>query len=235
MVAATRRTRRACRGRPAKTDPPPTEAGYRLVVEVKALAKADADNGWTGLATTVDAEVGTNVEILQAYQDQNATVEPGFRCIKSRRRSARGGGRSPNALRPWPGSRSWAYWCMRCSHDRFASLSVSMTGPSPATKVRRPPPRQRWCLLSLRQGRWSTARWTMRLSYRSMASGQSISSCVTYWVSPMPGIRERQRGKMRCCQPHLLERGLKLNDHQLKAGGFKSFRRTSPPTERENG
>ena len=27
----------------------------------------------------------------------------------------------------------------------------------------------------------------------------------------------------------------KLNDHQLKAGGFKSFRRTSPPTERENG
>ena len=27
----------------------------------------------------------------------------------------------------------------------------------------------------------------------------------------------------------------KINDHQLKAGGFKSFRRTSPPTERENG
>jgi len=26
-----------------------------------------------------------------------------------------------------------------------------------------------------------------------------------------------------------------LNDHQVKAGGFKSFRRTSPPTERENG
>ena len=26
-----------------------------------------------------------------------------------------------------------------------------------------------------------------------------------------------------------------LNDHQLKAGGFKSFRRTEPPTERENG
>ena len=28
---------------------------------------------------------------------------------------------------------------------------------------------------------------------------------------------------------------VELNDHQLKAGGFKSFRRTSPPTERENG
>jgi hypothetical protein len=28
---------------------------------------------------------------------------------------------------------------------------------------------------------------------------------------------------------------IELNDHQLKAGGFKSFRRTQPPTERENG
>ena len=36
IVADTRRTRRARRGRPAKTDPPPTEAGYRLVVEVES-------------------------------------------------------------------------------------------------------------------------------------------------------------------------------------------------------
>ena len=28
---------------------------------------------------------------------------------------------------------------------------------------------------------------------------------------------------------------LKLNYHQLEAGGFKSFRRTLPPTERESG
>ena len=83
IVADTRRTRRARRGRPAKTDPPPTESGYRLVVEVEALANAEADNGWTVLATTVDAEVCTDVEILQAYQDQNTTVEPGFRWIKN--------------------------------------------------------------------------------------------------------------------------------------------------------
>jgi hypothetical protein len=82
IVAETRRTHRARRGRPAKTDPPPTESGYRLVVEVEALAKAEADNGWTVLATTVDAEVCTDVEILQAYQDQNTTVDPGFRWIK---------------------------------------------------------------------------------------------------------------------------------------------------------
>ena len=83
IVADTRRTRRARRGRPAKTAPPPTEAGYRLVGEVEALANAEEDNGWTVLATTVAAEVGTDVEILQAYQDQNSTVEPGFRWIKN--------------------------------------------------------------------------------------------------------------------------------------------------------
>jgi transposase len=83
IVAETRRTRRARRGRPAKTDLPPTESGYRLVVEVEAVVNAEADNGWTVLATTVDAEVCTDVEILQAYQDQNTTVEPGFRWIKN--------------------------------------------------------------------------------------------------------------------------------------------------------
>src|SRR2546426_3100511 len=45
-VADTRRTRRARRGRPAKMDPPPLESGYRLVVEVEALANPEADNGW---------------------------------------------------------------------------------------------------------------------------------------------------------------------------------------------
>lgn len=82
-VAATRRQRRARRGRPAKTDPPPTEAGYRLVVEVEALANLEEDNGWTVLATTVRAEVSGDADILQAYQDQNTTVEPGFRWIKN--------------------------------------------------------------------------------------------------------------------------------------------------------
>ncbi len=82
-VADTRRTRRARRGRPAKMDPPPLESGYRLVVEVEALANPEADNGWTVLATTVSAEGCADAELLQAYQDQNATVEPGFRWIKN--------------------------------------------------------------------------------------------------------------------------------------------------------
>jgi transposase len=83
VVAETRRTRRARRGRPAKTDPPPTEAGYRLVVEVTALANPEEDNGWTVLATTVSTEACADAEILQAYQEQNTTVEPGFRWIKN--------------------------------------------------------------------------------------------------------------------------------------------------------
>lgn len=83
VAADTRRTRRARRGRPAKTDPPPTEAGYRLMVEVEALANPEEDNGWTVLATTVGAEVCTDAEILEAYQEQHTTVEPGFRWIKN--------------------------------------------------------------------------------------------------------------------------------------------------------
>ena len=82
-VAATRHTRRARRGRPAKTAPPPTESGYRVAVEVEILSHPEEDNGWTVLATTVSSEEGTDAEILQAYQDQNTTVEPGFRWIKN--------------------------------------------------------------------------------------------------------------------------------------------------------
>jgi transposase len=83
VVAATRPTRRARRGRPTKTDPPPIETGYRLVVEVEVLAHPEEDNGWTVLATTVSTEVCTDAEILQAYQAPHTTVEPGFRWIKN--------------------------------------------------------------------------------------------------------------------------------------------------------
>jgi len=83
IVAASRRTRRTRRGRPAKTDPPPTESGYRLVVEVDALPNTEEENGWTVLATTVRAKTCTDADILQAYQEQNTTVEPGFRWIKN--------------------------------------------------------------------------------------------------------------------------------------------------------
>jgi len=82
-VAATRRTRRARRGRPAKTELPPMESGYRLVVEVESLPNAEDDNGWTVLATTISADACPDTEVLQAYQEQHTSVEPGFRWIKN--------------------------------------------------------------------------------------------------------------------------------------------------------
>jgi hypothetical protein len=82
VVADARRTRRARRGRPAKTAPPPTESGYRLAVAREALRNAAEDNGWTVLATTVSAETCADADILQVYQEQNTTVDPGFRWIK---------------------------------------------------------------------------------------------------------------------------------------------------------
>ena len=83
LVADIRRRRRARRGRPAKADPPPTEAGSRLLVEVEPLANVEEENGWAVLATTVNAEVWSDADILQAYQEQNTTAEPGFRWIKN--------------------------------------------------------------------------------------------------------------------------------------------------------
>jgi hypothetical protein len=83
VVADTRRTRRARRGHPAKTDPPSLEAGYRLGVDVEALANPEEANGWMVLATTVRAEACGDTGILKVYQDQNTTVEPGFRWIKN--------------------------------------------------------------------------------------------------------------------------------------------------------
>src|SRR5215475_3350422 len=75
IVAETRPTRRARRGRPAKTESQPMESGYRLVVEVESLPNPEEDHGWTVLATTVCPQTGTDTEILQAYQEQNTTVE----------------------------------------------------------------------------------------------------------------------------------------------------------------
>jgi transposase len=83
IIAETRPTRRARRGRPAKTELPSMESGYRLEVEVERLPNPEEDNGWTVLATTVSPAVSPDAEILQAYQEQHTTVEPGFRWIKN--------------------------------------------------------------------------------------------------------------------------------------------------------
>jgi hypothetical protein len=59
------------------------EAGSRLVLEVEALAHPEEDNGGTVRATTVDAEVCPDTDLLRAYQAHKTTVEPGFRGSKN--------------------------------------------------------------------------------------------------------------------------------------------------------
>jgi transposase len=75
--------KRTQRGRPPKTEGPQVEVRYRLVVHREVLVPAEDTYGWTVLATTVQPEVCTDTEILQAYQEQHVTVEPGFRWIKN--------------------------------------------------------------------------------------------------------------------------------------------------------
>jgi transposase len=77
------RKKRTRRGRPPKAEQPQEEVYYRLGVERTALERAKDEQGWFVLATTVGAEGCADTEVLQAYQEQNTTVEPGFRWIKN--------------------------------------------------------------------------------------------------------------------------------------------------------
>jgi transposase len=83
VEAFTHRPKRTCRGRPPTTDTPPEETRYRLVVEAEALTQAEQEQGWTVLATTVNAQRCSEAQILRAYQEQNSTVEAGMRWIKN--------------------------------------------------------------------------------------------------------------------------------------------------------
>jgi transposase len=75
--------KRTRRGRPPKAEVPEVAVRYRLVVHPEALIPPEEAHGWTVLATTLRSEACTDVEILQAYQEQHITVEPGFRWIKN--------------------------------------------------------------------------------------------------------------------------------------------------------
>ena len=83
MANTAQAKKRARRGRPPKSEEPQSEVRYSLEVEVKTLERAEDEQGWTVLATTVGPEVCSDTEILQAYHTQNTTVEPGLRWIKN--------------------------------------------------------------------------------------------------------------------------------------------------------
>jgi transposase len=83
VEAFTHRPKRTRRGRPPKTERSQEETRYRLVGEAAALPQTAAAQGWTVLATTIDAATCSDVQILRAYQEQNSPVEPGLRWIKN--------------------------------------------------------------------------------------------------------------------------------------------------------
>jgi transposase len=83
VEAVTSPKKRLRRGRPPKAEASQVEVRYRLVVHPEALVPSEDAHGWTVLATTVRPEGCTDAEMLQAYQEQNITVEPGFRWIKN--------------------------------------------------------------------------------------------------------------------------------------------------------
>src|SRR5215468_2051451 len=83
VEAVTQRQKRTQRGRPPKTELPQDTVRYRLRIEVEAHVPSADTQGWTVLATTVGAESCPDAELLQAYQEQNTSVEPGFRWIKN--------------------------------------------------------------------------------------------------------------------------------------------------------
>src|SRR5262245_24807359 len=82
VEAVTQRQKRTQRGRPPKTEVPQETVRYRLRMGVEAHVPSADTQGWTVLATTVGAESCTDAELLQAYQEQHTSVEPGFRWIK---------------------------------------------------------------------------------------------------------------------------------------------------------
>jgi transposase len=83
VEAVTQRQKRTQRGRPPKAEVPQDTIRYRLRIGAEAHVPSADTQGWTVLATTVGAESCTDAELLQAYQEQHTTVEPGFRWIKN--------------------------------------------------------------------------------------------------------------------------------------------------------
>jgi len=75
--------KRTRRGRPPKAEAPEVAVRYRLVGPPKAVVPPAETHGWTVWATTLRSEVGTDVERLQAYQEQHITGEPGCRWINN--------------------------------------------------------------------------------------------------------------------------------------------------------
>src|SRR4030095_12447138 len=128
---------------------------------------------------------------------------------------------------------------------------------TPGSRGRPPRPRRRvvngilyvnktgcqWRMLPKDFGPWETVygyfrRWRRAGVWeRVMTELRQIERrCQGRLAEPSAGAIDSQSVKTTTQSQDVgFDRHKKLHDNQLKAGGFKSFRRTSPPTERENG
>jgi hypothetical protein len=146
--------------------------------------------------------------MLQAYQEQHVTVEPSFRWIKN-----------PAAISP--------VWLEK--PERIAALAMlTVVGllvyaviqrqvrlylydhdqHVPGNKGPTATPTTAVVFALFTPVCWSNLLWMMRAASSSMVSKTIICSSVRPWALIRPGIKEGQRGKIRCRVPHPLERGI---------------------------
>src|SRR4029453_9662345 len=93
--------KRRRRGRPAKSEVPQVEGRYRRAVHAAALVPSADAQGWTVLATTVRPAGCPDAELLQAYQEQHITVEPGLRWSKHPAALSPGWLETPERMAAW--------------------------------------------------------------------------------------------------------------------------------------
>jgi transposase len=79
VTSQRQRQKRSQRGRPRKGESLQEAIVYQLKVTSRAMAAPVATFGWLVLATTIEASICSDAEIVRAYRDQTTTVERGFR------------------------------------------------------------------------------------------------------------------------------------------------------------
>jgi hypothetical protein len=101
VAAVSAPQQRSRRGRPPKAEVPQVEGRSRLSVSAAALVPTEDAHGWTVLATTRRSEACTDVDRLQADQEQPITVEPGCRWIKNPAAISPGWLETPARMAAW--------------------------------------------------------------------------------------------------------------------------------------
>ena len=134
-VAATRHTRRARRGRPAKTDPPPTESGYRVAVEVEVLSHPRRTMGGPSLPRPYALREARMPRFFRPIKTRIRPWKPVFVGSRPPRPLPPCGWRNLNGLPPWRCSPSSACWSTASSSGRCVCTCARMPSRAQGTKA----------------------------------------------------------------------------------------------------